>query len=480
MGLIDVRELLAFPQGDNSSDTLIAGIHFNLTTLKHWNYTYYSNNTFSNGSLCFLLFEPYTPHLLMNGTFLNSTSCYSPIDPIGTRSEIGLLYACLFALSIMFTFINLRKHGRLFLPTEKRFRAVGRRWQWYWMLMTAAFAIISGITGVDIDRYYLPELPIVLSNFFWFLMLPTTMATNFFMVVPRSWSNIEKQRDPDQARLLAEPTATDIRFKLAAFLLFGGWLTTVYSLRHSIKHYRPQNRGLFNRFGGFLRYTPIKFLLTLPLSLVMIGYEAACAFDFTISPLKLGTDLGLMYGLGWGAIAAIFLVYEVAGYIDPNEDRELIRQRRIRGAEIDQEMGITKKPHWWSRLNGQRGDMSVHNRIAENVHELGGGRATTKNLERSIEMGNMPISKRRDSSKPMNDQEALRAAANLLFPSPSGINEQSDSFQDTPTRGRTPGPNTDATTTRANLGDRSDSTNSTNSGVSITAKPQQVRSMLDV
>jgi hypothetical protein len=304
------------------------------------------------------------------------------------------------------------------------------------------------------------------------------------MVVPRSWSAIERQRDPDQARLQAEPVATDARFKVAAFFLFGGWLTTVFSLQHSIKHYKPRNRGLFNRLFGIFRYIPPKVLFTLPLSLLMVGYEAACAFDFSISPLNYRTSLAAMYGLGWAPIALIFVVYEVAGYMDPNEDRELLRQRRIRGIEADQEIGITKKPHWWSRLHGENRPMNVHDRIAQNVGEIGGGRATTKNLERSIEMGNMPVSKKRDQDKPVGDIEAIRVAANLLFPNATNEKTQ-ERFTDAPVtggRGRSPG-NTDRANTsernetRAGFSDRSDSSNS---GLTLGAQPQQIRSMLDV
>lgn len=67
------------PRCDNGSDTL-DGKDWNLTIFENWNYTYYSNGTVSNGSLCFLVFKPFTPFLLDNGTFLNSTSCYSPIE----------------------------------------------------------------------------------------------------------------------------------------------------------------------------------------------------------------------------------------------------------------------------------------------------------------------------------------------------------------------------------------------------------------
>jgi hypothetical protein len=305
------------------------------------------------------------------------------------------------------------------------------------------------------------------------------------MIIPRSWGAIELQRDPDQTKQYAEPSATDLRFKLAAFFLLASWLTTVASLQHSIKHYKARNRGLFNRAFGLIKYVPLKFLLILPLSFVMIGYEAACAFEFSISPLKVDTNLGMMYGLGWGTIAMIFLIQEVYGYIDLNEDRELIRQRRVRGAEIDREMGIAKKPHWWSRLHGENRPMNVNDHIARNVSEIGGGRATTRNLERSIEMGNMPISKRRDSNKPVVDIESVRAAANLLFPAHTDLEETQERFTDRPEQGRGRAVSTVAAgeigpTTRVGMSDRSGSNHSTASAVTLGAKPQQVRSMLDV
>jgi hypothetical protein len=226
---IEFRDLLAFPPGDNSSDTLIRGVHYNLTTLRHWNYTYYSNETFSNGSLCFLLFEPYTPHLLQNGTFRNSTSCYSTIKPLGLRSGIGLGFAVFFALSIMFTFVNLRKHGKLLLPTEKRFRAIGRRWQWYWMLFVAAFGIISGITGIDVDRYYLPELPIVLSNFFWFLMLPATMCVMWESA--RHWGSWQERQliDPNPFSLKQNDKRSQVEFYLPLAFYFCVWMVPTTS-----------------------------------------------------------------------------------------------------------------------------------------------------------------------------------------------------------------------------------------------------------
>ena len=175
--LFSVRELLVFPSGENATDVLINGIHFNRTALDFFNYTLYSNGTLSNSSNCYLTFDVYQPSMTTNGTFINGTSCYDPYYGISQRGSTGIGFACLFTATIMFTLINLRKHGRLFLPSEKRFRAIGRRWQWYWMLFVAACGMISDITGIDVDRDYLQSTAIVLQSFFYYLMIPGILAT---------------------------------------------------------------------------------------------------------------------------------------------------------------------------------------------------------------------------------------------------------------------------------------------------------------
>ena len=293
------------------------------------------------------------------------------------------------------------------------------------------------------------------------------------MVVPRSWTSIEKQRDLTQTLKYAEPMATDPRFKLGALFLFIGWLTTSYSLIHSIKHYKPSTRHLISRL---LKSMPTKFLLTLPLALITIGYEAAISFEFSISPLKLGTHLGFMYGLGWAPIALILLIYEVAGYKDPNEDRVIIRQRRIRGAEIDAEIGIAMENHWWTQSNHtQDHDMSVQAQIARNVFEVGGGTATAKNTNNSVEMRRVPG---RDENNGKSENHPLRRgaeatnnAANMLFPA-VGYKEESK-------KGRRTGNDTPHTTLLS-WGLDAKRAMSRNSSTSITASPQKIRSMLDV
>jgi hypothetical protein len=305
------------------------------------------------------------------------------------------------------------------------------------------------------------------------------------MLIPRAWTPIEEQRSIDQTTGVAEPAATDARFKAAAFLLFLSWLVVCFSLRHSIHHYKPRNRGLFNSFIGFFYYTPIKFLLTIPLSLIMIGYEVAIAFDFSFSPLRLGVNPAWIYGLGWTPIALIILIYEIAGIIYPNEDTELLRQRRMRGAEIDQEMGFVKKPRWWSHLHG---DLSVHETVSKNIREVGGGAATARNVERSIEMGILPTrrptERAEDESSKYESPDVIRSASSPLLPTSPYLLEGLNSPVDTTTkqysddRGR-PGAGSLAGSTTEGIG-TSERSASTASGTTLNAPPQRIRSMLDV
>jgi len=492
MSLLSAREALQFPpgSGNNLTDTVIGGVHFNLTTLKFWNYTLYSNGSLSNGSWCILAFEPYTPsYVLPNGTFLNVSSCWSPTEPIGLRGGIAIGYAVLFGIVLVLTVVDLNKHGKLHLPAEKRFYPIGRRWQWYWGAFVCATAMISLLVSVDVDRYFLPEIPIILTSFFWYLMQIGAIALvweavrhwgswmerqfidpdpfslklddrrakvelyvplvfylflwlNFFMIVPRNWSPIELQRYPQQTIDQAAPSATDARFKAAAFLLAVCWLITTFSLRHSIKYYCPRNRGVFNRIIGFVRYTPLRFMLILPLAAAVVAYQALVAFYFEYSPLKVGGLDAAIYAGGYTPSLLIVCVQALFGFFNPNEDLELQRQRRVRTQALDREMGIVHKPSWWARVNGEHMDPNegMRERLMRNVREIhgtkppgsataNGGAAHTEGVDVPVEMTPVspsPLVSPRVTSPPLEpysgrserrrQERATELAAGLLFP----------------------------------------------------------------
>lgn len=581
MPVFDARDIISWAPGDNATDTVIGGIHFNLTALEHWNFTLYSNGTLSNGSRCLLTFGDYTPkYVFPNGTFLNTTSCYSPIMPISTRGFISIGLAVLFGIALMFTLICLRRHGRMFLPTEKRFRPVGRRWQWYWMIAMCATGFISLITNIDVDRYFLPEIPIVLTSFFWFLMNLCTLAAvweavrhwgswqerqyidpdpfrlkmddkrakfefwvplffylwwwlDFFMGIPRNWGSLELQRSVEQTWARAAPGATDARLKAAAFLLLMCWLTTVYHLRHSIKHYKERNRGILNRAVGFVRFTPYRFMLIMPLALSVVAYQALSAWKFEYSVMDVTGDNVPTFVGGYAPALLIMLVQIVAGFLNPNEDRELIRQRRIRGAAADRELGVVHKPAWWKRINGEARDgETMRERIARNVREVGGGRATAKNIDqihevrtREAEAASAPTDIEMGQVRPLtsntggvgavrpspglttysgnNDrrrsEQAVQTVAGLLFPSSGNAQGFVDRVSYISADGPPPPPYADShgqqqqqergrqrsdeaaatriTAARPATVERSASANTSNS---LASPPQQIKSMLDV
>lgn len=553
---IDARDILAWPGGDNSSDTVISGLHFNITTLEHWNYTLFSNGTLSNGTKCYLTFEPFAPALIFpNGTFINATKCWHPVHPIGARAGTGLGFAVVFGLSLVLTLVALNKHGKLHLPSEKRFHPIGRRWQWYWAIFTCATALISLFTNIDVDRYYLPEIPIVLTSFFWYLMqigavactweavrhwgswmerqfidpdpfrlreegrrywveffLPLVaylfMWLNFFIVVPRSWGRIEHQRYPEQTLTDAEPTATDSRFKSAPFFLFATWVLTVFSLWHSIRHYCPRNRGIINRTTGLFKFMPWRFMLIIPLCFIIPLFQAMVAWNFEWSPLNVKGKPEAIYPGGYAPALLIVIIQGIYGLLSPNEDRELIRQRRERGQTLDVELGIQRKPAWWRRVHGAANpNETMRDKIMRNVREIGGGGPTARNLKESIHTRATESNPRSPNgpTSPTDDVEMVSipspnhvvgvtgpiapgdfvsarqtATRYVGVMTPSATSRQAELMMDGPLpSGVPPPPYTDRPTVVGEQG-RNHSAASSMTSPSLNSPPVQVRSMLDV
>jgi len=580
--LLHARAEIDFPAGANDTDTLIGGVHYNKTTLEHFNYTLFDNQTLSNGSKCWLVQEPYAPPLLLqNGTFINHTDCYYPVDPIRERGYTGIGMACAFGIALVLILTVLAKHGRHYLPTEKRFTPIGRRWQWYWGCFVCACALISLFLNVEVDRYRVQQLPLIVTSFFWYLMCMGTTCVvweavrhwgswlerqyidpnpfalseedrrarvefflplifyfltwmNFFMVIPRSWTFAQKQRYPWQTENVARVAATSVRFKIGAFFLFAAWLVICFSLWHSIKHYKPRNRGIINRGVGLVKAIPLRFLLLIPLLLSAIGYQALISFDFDYSVIKKDGPVSIIYGWGYGAQLLILIVQIAYGYASPNEDKELIRQRRVRGETLDRELGLTRKPAWWRRVKGEHIVGTFRDKLLKNVQEVGQGRGVGRRAEGDMERDireNMESEARQDDdginiemsnygrrkshnrqewnpradlagvhnmdrgdelargSNPEN-QRVLDMASSLLFPDPADVERRDREAEaerirrlaylqeDGPppanrdTRGRG--------STSSHRPATSERSNSTATSNSINAPPTKVRSMLDI
>ena len=433
----------------------------NLTTaLRGLGYTYYANMTISNSSShCYLAFPPYTPLIFPNGTFANATSCFAPINSLQTRGIHALVYGSLFAITILFTLINLRRHGKV-LPREKHFKAVGRRWQWYWMLWVAACGTISCFTGVNVDRDYVLGLPMTLQCFFLTLLNPGLNALVweyvrhwgswesrrlleadpfafkdgdlrsriesylpvvfylldwlvFFMTVPRSWTTVQQQRSSEQATAIAAPAATDLRFKVAGILSALCFVVICFSMVHSKHHYKA----------------PLWTRTIMPVIVLHLGchtgYWIASAWRWDLNPFNLETDLVFQYSLNLSTVLSILSHLNIHDYFRENDDRLLIAERAARVQEMDAQLagqGDKAKPSWWSRsaldadrLPAERGvEMRAFSRTVGNVRTIEEGESGSWWWQRSNDQGKDPENK----SRPANSNTELNRVqgASVLQP----------------------------------------------------------------
>ncbi|KIY02725.1 uncharacterized protein Z520_01190 [Fonsecaea multimorphosa CBS 102226] len=372
--------------------TLITGVALNETALQFWHYTLYHNGTLSNGSHCFLAFGVHKPIVFANGTFTNTTSCYSPINPIGARGITGLVFGSLFALTILFSTINLRKHGRAYLPRERGWKPVGRRWPWYWTLIVAACGILGSFTAVDVDRDYIINTPMILQSFFLTLMVPVLLACVweavrswssfnhrqfqeaqsytfsadtfhdratfylpllfyafdclvFFMLIPRSWSFAQRQRSPAQALESARPAALDARFKAASILATACLGLVVFRLGYGSRTHKTK--------------IPVTLLLTIIAVALRTAYGLVGSWVWELSPYRRDLSVGLLYGLGYAPALFVLVFLNIHGYINENEDKLLIAQRASRGEELGEGSAAAmqqsrqhhsrRPPSWWFR-----------------------------------------------------------------------------------------------------------------------------------
>lgn len=206
------------------------------------------------------------------------------------------------------------------------------------------------------------------------------------MTVPRSWSNIELQRDPWQTSTFAAPAATDGRFKSGAIFGALAFCTIIYDLSHNLHYYKPRSTGIMGKIDKFCTETPTRLFIAILLLGIFVAYQIASSWIWSISIMNATVFGGWPYGLGYAPVAAIIILFNAFGYIDPNEDLDLIRQRRERGAAADAEIGITRKPHWWKRVNHNAHNKTGEQRLFSEIKNIGGGDATQRHIERGLEL----------------------------------------------------------------------------------------------
>ncbi|KAF3927247.1 hypothetical protein ABW20_dc0108000 [Dactylellina cionopaga] len=354
---------------------------FNATTLREFGYIIYPNNTISNYSNCVLAFGAYLPTVINNGSWYNSSGCDTPVRQIRTRGVLGIVTAVLFGVLLVLSLVCLSKHGKSFLPAEKRFRLVGRRWPWYWCIITSTVGLISGFTSVDVDRVWVLGTAAIFHFIFYIVSLPTCLAAIWEMT--RNWASFEERKGVDEDFFryrqddlrskieFYEPLVfylfnflsfflsvlrpwnpiarsrvdviTDPRFQASAIFTLLAWGTIVVAHFIARHYYQPR------RF-------PWKIPITLLLVLIRIGFNIGSSFDYSISQLRYQATPAYIYCLGFLPIILVIFVIIYSGWKEPNEDRELIRLRNSRNSTLDQEMLTVQSPERIKSIASSKAD----------------------------------------------------------------------------------------------------------------------------
>lgn len=110
------------------------------------------------------------------------------------------------------------------------------------------------------------------------------------------------------------------------------------------------------------------------------------AWQWELSIFKFNGNPAWFYGLGYAPTLLVIVIFNIAGYVDDNEDQELMAQRRRRNREADAQIGITKRPAWWKK--GRALDDEA--RLRGLMEEVGGGRPTANRISANVEMMDIP------------------------------------------------------------------------------------------
>lgn len=297
------------------------------------------------------------------------------------------------------------------------------------------------------------------------------------MIIPRPWTHITDQGGIEQQMSVAAPHATDGRFKAGGIFLAIAWFVIWYGVRHDLFYYRGHKKSPISFLTLLVRDFPLQYTLSLIVMGIFIGYSAASAFIFDISVTKYDVNVVWPFALGYGPCVLLLLILNVWGFINPNEDKELIRQRVRRGRETDAEVGITRKPNWWSKLKGDHhlddlqrlrglvGDENIHSGDAKRSSGLPGDAMEMNSINSGVarSTGNTrDVSTLRSRSQSRGRFSDTRTNSS----SDNGLLSPSDNTR----LPRTPSTNSLASALTGN----------TLSGEGVAGRQQVIRSMLDV
>ncbi|KAK9241241.1 hypothetical protein V1525DRAFT_392538 [Lipomyces kononenkoae] len=329
---------------------------YNNTVLQEYGYQLYGNGTLSNATDCFLSFGQFIPFIGENGTVYNGTACDYPYYSIKARGAVGVVFSVLSIMLLPVSMYNLRKHGTRHSKHEhKRFRLVGRRWQWYWLFVVHVLAAVAGFLSLDIDRDYIQGTSLTTYGAVYSVILAVCLASVWEMT--RHWGSFEERRlfEADPFRFRHDDRRSMVHLLMPlVFYLFGFLLFLLTVLRNwglliqVNSTFVTDNRwkagvffGLIALFIIFVQvgvtyyyYHPPKLPWKLPLCYVgvtvLVAYSIGFSFDEKISPFSSHANVLAVALWGYLPVIYIIVVMNVCGHYQMNDDLVILKEANER------------------------------------------------------------------------------------------------------------------------------------------------------
>lgn len=348
-----------------------------------YNYTYqyangsdYFNGTISNQTQCYMLRVPFFPEIFPNGTIVNGTGCSSPINPIASHSISGIIFAVMFLLLLPFCVFSLARHGRRAYSAKNRLYPYGKRWEFYWQIITIIFMLMSSFFAIDIDRVVVQGGSTGAFDLFWSAALPTTQAA--IWELSRNWGQIEsdkyrearpeisleqhERRKTTQfafwmpllfyaidflALFLTAFTswtavyqgniyaATSARFKIGAIFSVLAYLVNLWIIINAVYAYRPNLRQLHF-------YTVLFSMTVVLVRIIYTNYQMYLPHGYEVSAYNPQVSVVYTILFGYLPTVLIFASHNYRGLKMENVDKKMLRDRLEREKEWQAQFRKTK------------------------------------------------------------------------------------------------------------------------------------------
>lgn len=279
-------------------------------------------------------------------------------------------------LLIPFAVAGLRRHGKRAYTAKNRLYPYGKRWEFYWELITIVFVLISSFCSIDIDRVVIQGGSTGAYDLFWAASLPTAQAAVWEL--SRNWGQIEsdKYRERNIEMSLEQHmkrkttkihfwmpilfysvdflalfltsfrpwtsvyqgdryAATDARFKAGALFSVAAYVVNIWIILNAVYAYRPNLKQI--------HFYAVAFSMSMILvRVVYTNYHMYLPNGWDISAFNPTVNVLYPAFLGHLPVLLVFVSLNARGLVMQNVDKMMLREKREQERQFQAQFMKTK------------------------------------------------------------------------------------------------------------------------------------------